>query len=901
MKNVYFKILTFLTLLLSVSLGFSQSQLSKSSYAALVSDHIKSVGKDYGLTANDVKDLYINSEVFSKGSQTTSLYINQQFQGIKIYNAVSTVVIKNNEVLYFANNFIGQIDAKVNTITPTINAQQAILKALNHFEISGLTSLRVLSSEGNSYIFSNGNVSGVDIPVTLNLTPLKDGNMRLTWDLSIQELDNAHWWSVRVDAVTGEIIDVADWILSCDFGEFDLKTTSAISSNKSQENFSMFKPSASFMDGSQYRVFALPTQSPSHGGRSLLVDPADANASPFGWHDTNALPGAELTTSNGNNVFASEDRDNTPGVGYSPDGGASLNFDFELDLNQAPAVYEDASLTNLFYMNNAMHDIWYQYGFDEASGNFQRNNYGNGGSGNDPVFASGQDGAGLNNATFGTPPDGSVPAMTMFLWGESQLKNLVTVNNGPLAGPYVSFNPSTALGNNITGASTTPVTGNLIIVDDGTLKPTEGCNALVNAASVSGKIALIKRGTCGFVQKIQQAQDAGAIGVIMMNHNNPDNDPNYAPYVVMGGSSTPAFTIPSVFVNYQDGLAMATALNNGQTINVTLQDYDLFQLDGSLDNTIVSHEYGHGISNRLTGGRFSSNCLTNPEQMGEGWSDWFALMITMKAEDTPEQPRGIATYSSGQPNDGVGIREANYSTDFSINNFTYGRTNDDTILGTIDGEPVTWNEIPHNVGSIWASMLWDLNWAYIEKYGFDADLYNGTGGNNKVMQLVIDGLKFQTCNPGFVDGRNALLVADQLLTDGEDQCMIWEVFANRGLGFNASQGEDGNMEDQVEDFSLPPSNDASLANCTSLSVQESKVNTYEIYPNPATNEINIRVTQNYGSAQVSLVDINGRSVYKQQMDLNGTVTVNFGQLQAGIYILNVNNNTININEKIIIK
>jgi hypothetical protein len=288
--------------------------------------------------------------------------------------------------------------------------------------------------------------------------------------------------------------------------------------------------------------------------------------------------------------------------------------------------------------------------------------------------------------------------------------------------------------------------------------------------------------------------------------------------------------------------------------------------------------------------------------MGEGWSDWFALMITMNAGDTPENPRGIATYSSGQPNDAVGIREAHYSTDFNINNFTYAATNDDTVLGTnSQGQTVSWNEIPHNIGAVWATMLWDLNWAYIEKYGFDADLYNGTSGNNKVMQLVIDGLKFQTCNPGFVDGRDALLMADQMLTGGEDQCMIWEVFANRGLGFNASQGLDGNMEDQVEDFSLPPSDDTSLANCTSLSVQASKMDTYKIYPNPATNEINIRVTQNYGRAQVSLVDINGRSVYKQQMDLNGTVTVNFGQLQAGIYILNVNNNTININEKIIIK
>lgn len=592
-------------------------------------------------------------------------------------------------------------------------------------------------------MFSNGNVSKIDIPVTLNLTPLEDGNIRLTWDLSIQKLDNLHWWSVRVDAVSGEIINVADWIRTCDFGELDMKAANN-HNNKTQEGFSMFKPSATFMDGSQYSVFALPIQSPNHGDRSLLVEPANATASPFGWHDTNALPGAEHTITRGNNVFASENRDITTATGHSPDGGANLNFNFELDLDEAPAVYEDASLTNLFYMNNAMHDIWYQYGFDEASGNFQQNNYGKGGSGNDPVFASGQDGQGLNNASFGTPPDGNVPGMTMYLWGESRFKELVTVNNGPLAGQYISLNPSTAIGNNITGAFLLPVTGDLIVVDDGTAAPTEGCNALVNAASVAGKIALIKRGSCSFVAKIQQAQNAGAIGVIVMNHNNPDNDPNYAPYVTMGGASTPAFTIPSVFVNYQDGLAMATALNNGQTVNVTLKDYNVYQLDGSLDNSIVAHEYGHGISNRLAGGRFSANCLTNPEQMGEGWSDWFALMITMNAGDTPENPRGIATYSSGQTNDGVGIREAHYSTDFNINNFTYAATNDDTVLGTnSQGQTVSWNEIPHNIGAVWATMLWDLNWAYIEKYGFDADLYNGTSGNNKVMQLVIEVLNFK--------------------------------------------------------------------------------------------------------------------------------------------------------------
>ena len=57
-------------------------------------------------------------------------------------------------------------------------------------------------------------------------------------------------------------------------------------------------------------------------------------------------------------------------------------------------------MTNLFYWNNLFHDVLYRYGFDEASGNFQANNYGRGGLGGDYVRAEAADGAGTNNANF---------------------------------------------------------------------------------------------------------------------------------------------------------------------------------------------------------------------------------------------------------------------------------------------------------------------------------------------------------------------------------------------------------------------------------------------------------------------------------------------------------------------
>ena len=168
--------------------------------------------------------------------------------------------------------------------------------------------------------------------------------------------------------------------------------------------------------------------------------------------------------------------------------------------------------------------------------------------------------------------------------------------------------------------------------------------------------------------------------------------------------------------------------------------------DGDLDNGVIIHEYGHGISNRLTGS--SVNCLDNEEQGGEGWSDFFGYMLTMPNGTEPAGGRGMGTYVEGQPTTGPGIRNQKYSTSTSINTETY-----DTIK-TAGGEP-------HNIGEVWAEMLWEVNYAMIGKYGFDADLINGTAGNNPTLQLVMDGLKLQPCSPGFVDARDAILSADQ--------------------------------------------------------------------------------------------------------------------------------------------
>ena len=112
-----------------------------------------------------------------------------------------------------------------------------------------------------------------------------------------------------------------------------------------------------------------------------------------------------------------------------------------------------------------------------------------------------------------------------------------------------------------------------------------------------------------------------------------------------------------------------------------------------IDNGIICHEYGHGVSGRCVGGPGIS-CLGNDEQMGEGWSDFFGMVYTVKPGEGPEVWRGVGTYVYRQPTTGKGLRPFPYSPDFDVNPLTYA--------------DIAVESIPHGVGSVWCTMLWDL-------------------------------------------------------------------------------------------------------------------------------------------------------------------------------------------------
>ncbi|MBA3888425.1 MAG: M36 family metallopeptidase, partial [Acidobacteria bacterium] len=158
-----------------------------------------------------------------------------------------------------------------------------------------------------------------------------------------------------------------------------------------------------------YKIFA---NHPGVSTQTVVSGPGAGNAqSPVGWVSNN--------TTTGNNVDAYLDRNNSNSADTNGRPISSTQqFEFTVDLTAAPTttVNQMAAVTNLFYLNNVIHDKLYRHGFTEAAGNFQMNNFGKGGAGNDPVKAEAQDGGGTNNANFATPTDGSSPRMQMYLW-----------------------------------------------------------------------------------------------------------------------------------------------------------------------------------------------------------------------------------------------------------------------------------------------------------------------------------------------------------------------------------------------------------------------------------------------------------------------------------------------------
>ncbi|MCB0667553.1 MAG: M36 family metallopeptidase [Saprospiraceae bacterium] len=737
----------FLLILFLISSGFSTVREDTA-----VIKFLQDQSESLGLLAEDVAGLTISSSHREDKSGLKYFYIQQNYEGYPIEHALAIVVqAKDGDLEIINHSLLTGIKNRLNL--PAIQAPEPILRlARKH-----------LSQDTDEAEFR-----------VHQLIWIMTGE---TWTLSYVIRIDRHdlHWRVWVAAENGRMLRKRDLFKECTFsGRDHLHTQNH--SNGTDVHFT-----GTTMEG--YLVYPWPVESPQHGERQWVISPSDMLASPFGWHDQDGIEGPDFTDTRGNNVFAQDDQDGLDISEDRPDGGNSLNFNYSLDLGQNPSVSIDATVTNLFYWNNLNHDIFYHYGFDEAAGNFQINNYSRGGLGRDQVYADAQDGSDLNNARFFVAEDGSPGRMQMYLWRPQLYDASITLRSPDSSATVIDAVESGFSPNNKLEDSALPAISEILLIDDagGTHLACLDM-ALLNADSVAGKIALVDRGECFFIEKVKRLQELGALAVIV--GNNITDSP-----FAMGGAD-PEITIPAFMISLDQANRLKFLLSQGK-LEVSLDGRKQNVLfDSALDNLIITHEYGHGISTRLVAGSQNIDCLDNSEQMGEGWSDYFGLMLTTDWTTAHgDDIRGIGTYVSAEAPLGTGLRQYPYSTDLTINPMHYDNVKD---------SPLT-----HDVGAIWCAMLWDMTWNIIDRVGTSTDLYRGQGGNNIALQLVMTGLKLTPCNPGFVDGRDAILKADSMLYGGKYQYQIWKAFARRGLGFSADQGSALFTFDGQSDSDLP--------------------------------------------------------------------------------------------------
>ncbi|WP_231433738.1 MULTISPECIES: T9SS-dependent M36 family metallopeptidase [unclassified Chryseobacterium] len=861
-----------LPLLFAVALSVSSvSNVYGQDHKQLISNYISQNSiRDYKKA--DLNDLAIDVVDHSTSMQGDIIKFQQLYKGLPVMNSVGSALVKDGKVVYFNDTFVKNYGVATSNI-PSVTVAKAlgtVAAQLNNPAINNFEVLKPLDADLEDKKFVKQNLVYVN----------HENNLKLAYQIAFQDPSSPSYWNFLVDANSGSVLFKEDLNLSCNFyhdayshdHSEHQKLEGPLLGSAEQSSFNLLVP-----DPATYNVFAFPIEAPTFGARTIVSNPWILASSPEGWHFDGTT---HYTYSRGNNAYAYDDIAGNNQVATFAQGGATRNFDFPFSINGTPASNLNASITNLFYANNMVHDVFHKFGFNEASKNFQQTNFGLGGVGNDYVLAEAQDGGGTNNANFSTPADGSKPRMQMYLWSQT---NRIFYYNAPSAA--VSRQPLAGVAQFGPALTATGTTGDVKLSS-----VLEGCTA-IPAGSLTGKIGLIQRGNCDFVVKVKNAQNAGAIAAIVYNA------PTSAAIGNMGGTDA-TITIPSVLIDNVEGEYIKSHLSANTTVNVTLKNDPAAAItpDGSFDNGIIIHEYGHGISNRLTGN--GSTCLSSSvskEQMGEGWSDFFALMLTNKPGDNASVPRGMATYAAGEGNSGEGIRPAKYSPNTTINAFTYNDTNG------MEYTNANLQLVPdvHSIGFVWATMLWDLHWKYVEKYGYSSNVTaNTTSGSARVLQLITNALKLQPCNPNFVSGRDAILAAEMATTQGADRCMIWNVFAARGLGLIADAGSPTDINDQFADFSVP-------VECvlSTSEVKDVKANAISIYPNPAKNEFFINFPKNtMGKVNVEIFDMSGKMVASEyKVSADEKKAINTSTLINGTYIVKVKGLGIDTSSKLLIK
>jgi len=373
-----------------------------------------------GVSDSQANQLELAADYTNPDGELSFSSLMQKIGGVPVFRGeVKAGFTKNGEIIRIVNNLAPDLNYK-NLSTDFGNPLDAVNHAASYINYRPKTS-DVLQNDAVSNDLKT--VFGKDDWATTAekiYFPLEPGAARAAWRVLIWEKVNAYY--VIVDAETGKML----WRKN-------------IAEDQSQPvTFSVYTNPNSILNAAQSPFpFSPGSENPTLGTQGAAIDRTTVtlvgNEEPFTFNNKGWITdGGNLT--DGNAVEAGIDRDGSDGVDAQGKAVGSTNRSFvysyspgnpNTNTGDAPApspqtypinAFQNGIVAQLFYIANRFHDETYRLGFTEQAGNFQADNFGRGGAGNDRISAEAQDSSGANNATFFTPVDGTRGRMQMYLW-----------------------------------------------------------------------------------------------------------------------------------------------------------------------------------------------------------------------------------------------------------------------------------------------------------------------------------------------------------------------------------------------------------------------------------------------------------------------------------------------------
>jgi len=221
-------------------------------------------------------------------------------------------------------------------------------------------------------------------------------------------------------------------------------------------------------------------------------------------------------------------------------------------------------------------------------------------------------------------------------------------------------------------------------------------------------------------------------------------------------------------------------------------------VDGDYDMSVIGHEFGHMIENRMIAKGLGPRQGTHAGAMGEAFGDMNAgeylheynYVPVGGADDWAEGP-----YVTGNPTRGI----RNYNTSWpSTGNWPSPGTSPkvNPLNLAAYGYDIVGPEV-HSDGEMWVEVNYNLRQTLLSRYPgqgtrINTDCANGVvpvencPGNRRWFQLYYDAMLLMPRNTTILQARDAILAADQARFGGADLDLLWHAFAERGFGQNAS-------------------------------------------------------------------------------------------------------------------